>query len=166
MALLLIAFTLFRPGFWLDMIQPPFIEHPGKQILQMVQNTEPGKLMRIKVAGPDLDNPDRIKSTLLQVEVKDGRTPMERLRKSGLMITMEGDAVKLEEPMPGTPFFHLSQKFDFYADKPVVITNVYEPAKRMPKEVFYIPALLLLGLVIASQLRRRRLQGEAAGAAA
>ena len=166
-ALLLIAFTLFRPGFWLDMIQPPFIEHPGKQILQMVQNTEPGKLMRIKVAGPDLDDPDRIKATHLQVEVKDGKTPMERLRKSGLLVTMEGDRVKLEEPMPGTPFFELSQKFDFYADKPVVIANVYEPAQRMPKEVFYIPALLLLGLVIASQLYRRRRQRSAtAGATA
>jgi len=74
--------------------------------------------------------------------------------------------VKLEEPMPGTPFFHLSQKFDFYGDKPVIITNVYEPAQRMPKEVFYIPALLLLGLVIASQLYRRRRQAGMAGATA
>ena len=166
-ALLLIAFTLFRPGFWLDMVQPPFIEHPGTRILEMVQKTEPGKLMRIRVAGPDLDNPDRTRSTLLQVEVKEGGTAEERLRKSGLMVQVEGDAVKLEEPMPGTPLFHLSQKFDFYGDKPVLVTNVYEPAQRMPKEVFYIPALLLLGLVIASQLhRRRRQRAAAAGAAA
>jgi MYXO-CTERM domain-containing protein len=44
----------------------------------------------------------------------------------------------------------------------VRVTNVYEPAKRMPKEVFYIPALLLLGVVIAAQLRRRRRQTLAA----
>ncbi len=164
-ALLLIAFTLFRPGFWLDMVQPPFIEHPGTQILKLVEQTPENGLLRIRVEGPDYDNPDRIKGTYLNVEVKKGATPEERLNKSGLMITREGEVMKLEEPMPGTPYFDLAKQFDFYGDKPVVIVKVYEPAKRLPKEVFYIPAALLLGLVMLAQLSRRRKQQAAAAAA-
>ncbi len=155
-ALLLIAFTLFRPGFWLDMVQPPFIEHPGTRIVQLAEQTPQGALMRVRVQGPDLDDPDTIKGTLLNVELKGGKDGMERLRNSGLVVQVKGETVVLEEPMPGTPHFELSRQFDFYGDKPVVIARVYEPAQRLPKEVFYIPAALLLGLVIAAQLRRRR----------
>jgi hypothetical protein len=67
----------------------------------------------------------------------------------------EGDVAKLEEPIAGTPFFTRFRMFDFYADKPVTISRVEMPADRIAKEVFYIPALLLLGLVFWSQRRRR-----------
>ncbi len=164
-ALLLVAFTLFRPGFWLDMVEPPFIEHKATQLMELVKKTPENGLLRIRVEGPDYDNPDRTRTTYLNVEVKKGATPEQRLNASGLMVTPEGDSLKLEEPMPGTPYFELSKKFDFYGDKPVVIANVYEKAERMPKEVFYIPAALLLGLVMFAQLMRRRRQ-QAAGAAA
>jgi len=165
-ALLLIAFTLFRPGFWLDMVQPPFIEYPGAQLMQMVEKTPEGKFLRIRVEGPDLDNPDRVKGTFLNVELKKGKDAADRLAKAGLMTEVKDGKVILQEPMPGTPYFELSKQFDFYADKPVVIAKVHEPASRMPKEVFYIPAALLLALVIASQLRRRRRQGGAVAATA
>ncbi len=157
-ALLLIAFTLFRPGFWLDMVQPPFIEHPGRQLTEMVQKVPDGGLLRIRVQGPDYDNPDKVRTTYLNVELKPGATPEQRLQKAGLMVSVQGEVVQLEEPMPGTPYFELARQFDFYGDKPVVIANVYEKAERMPKEVFYIPAAVLLALVILAQLARRRRQ--------
>ena len=69
------------------------------------------------------------------------------------------DKVTLEEPMEFGGF--TAQKlgpdgadFDFYADEPVVLAAVELPADRLPKEIFYIPALLLLMLVIAMQRRR------------
>ena len=37
-----------------------------------------------------------------------------------------------------------------------MISEIKKEANRMPKEVFYIPALLILGLVVLLQLRRRR----------
>jgi hypothetical protein len=49
----------------------------------------------------------------------------------------------------------LTRQFDFYGDKPVVVKAVSLPNARIAKEVFYIPALLLLGLVIAMQRRRQ-----------
>ena len=60
------------------------------------------------------------------------------------------------EPLPGSPLFEkIGKKFDFYADDPVVISEVQVRADRVRKEVFYIPALLLLGLVVFLQTRRR-----------
>ena len=163
-ALLLIAFTLFRPGFWLDMVQPPFIEHKGADVMQMAEKTADGKLLRLRIAGPDFNDADKTRATTINVELKKGKGGADRLRKSGLAIMMKDGKAVLDEPQPGTPFFELSQKFDFYGDKPVTVVKAYEPASRMPKEVFYIPALLLLGLVLLSQLARKRRQD--AGAAA
>ncbi len=165
-AMLLIAFTLFRPGFWLDMVQPPFIEHEGTRIMELAEKTPDGELLRLRVEGPDFNNPDRIKGTTINLEMKGGKSPQERLAKSGLTIVLKDGKAVLEEPMAGTPFFSLSQQFDFYADQPVVIARVYEHAQRMPKEVFYIPAAVLLGLVLMSQLARRRRQNAESPAAA
>ena len=61
----------------------------------------------------------------------------------------------LDEPFPGTRFARLGQEFDFYAAEPVVVESVAVPATRMPKEIFYIPALLLLAVVVWSQRRRQ-----------
>ena len=70
-------------------------------------------------------------------------------------IVTEGNATKLEEPLPASKFEDQLRSFDFYGDKPVVVTKVEMPNNRMPKEIFYIPALLLLGLVILFQRKRQ-----------
>jgi hypothetical protein len=43
---------------------------------------------------------------------------------------------------------------DFYAEEPVQITAVEIAAERLPREIFYVPAALLLALVIFMQQRR------------
>ena len=35
LVLLLVAFTLFRPGFWLDQVQPPYVETPPAQVFEL-----------------------------------------------------------------------------------------------------------------------------------
>ena len=62
----------------------------------------------------------------------------------------------IEEPFPGTPFFEsIGKSFDYYGDDPVVVSNIRTEKDRIFKEIFYIPALLLLGLVYWMQSRRR-----------
>ena len=153
--LLLIAFTLFRPGFWLDQVQPPYDERPGTQVIELAASQPAGEPMRLVIQGPDFDNPDKIVQTTLMANLAPEGDGTARLEGAGLMVTPEGDVAKLEEPMAGTPFFTRFQMFDFYADQPVQVLRAEIPASRMPKEVFYIPALLLLGLVVWSQRRRR-----------
>jgi TRAP transporter 4TM/12TM fusion protein len=154
-ALLLIAFTLFRPGFWLDMVQPPYDERPGVQVIELAAQQPKGEPMRLVVRGPDFDNADKMAQTTVMANLGDEGDGTKRLEGAGLLVVPEGDVAKLEEPLAGTPFFTRFQMFDFYGDKPVEIVRAEMPASRMPKEVFYIPALLLLGLVVWSQRRRR-----------
>jgi TRAP transporter 4TM/12TM fusion protein len=154
-ALLLVAFTLFRPGFWLDMVQPPYDERPGVEVIELAANQPAGEPMRLVIQGPDFDNPDKIVQTTLMANLAPEGDGAARLEGAGLMVTPDGEVAKLEEPMAGTPFFTRFQMFDFYADQPVQVLRAEMPASRMPKEVFYIPALLLLGLVVWSQRRRR-----------
>jgi TRAP transporter 4TM/12TM fusion protein len=154
-ALLLVAFTLFRPGFWLDMVQPPYDERPGVEVIELAANQPAGEPMRLVIQGPDFDNPDKIVQTTLMANLAPEGDGAARLEGAGLMVTPDGEVAKLEEPMAGTPFFTRFQMFDFYADQPVQVLRAEMPASRMPKEVFYIPALLLLGLVVWSQRRRQ-----------
>jgi hypothetical protein len=154
-ALLLIAFTLFRPGFWLDMVEPPYDERPGVEVIELAASQPKGEPIRLVIQGPDFDNPDKLVETMLMANLAPEGDGAARLEGAGLMVTPEGDIAKLEEPMAGTPFFTRFQMFDFYADKPVQVLRAEMPASRMPKEVFYIPALLLLGLVVWSQRRRQ-----------
>ena len=107
------------------------------------------------VAGPDFDSGEMKETTLVLKIVGDG-SGSDRLTEFGLLLMEEDGAVKLDEPMFGTPFADTMQGFDFYADDPVVIASVKAPADQFPKEIMYIPALLLLGLVALAQRRRQR----------
>jgi len=61
---------------------------------------------------------------------------------------MENDRALIEEPFPGTPFFEsIGKSFDYYGDQPVEVGVIRSEKDRVPKEVFYIPAALLLGLI-------------------
>ena len=154
-ALMLIALTLFRPGFWLDQVQPPYTEKPGTEIENVAQTLPPGQQLRIQIAGPDVDDEEKIDSTNLQLELGNKGTGAQRLQKAGVLIMVEDGVAKFDEPLD-PKFRNLSKQFDFYADKPVTVVTVYQPnAGRWPKEVFYIPAFLLLGLIVLLQRRRQ-----------
>ena len=98
-----------------------------------------------------------IESTTILVNLGQPADAVERLRNAGLSVTVEDGRAILEEPFPGTPYFEsLGKSFDYYGDEPVQIAEIREPADRIAKEVFYIPAVLLLALIIVLQRRRMR----------
>ncbi|MEM7636502.1 MAG: TRAP transporter fused permease subunit, partial [Pseudomonadota bacterium] len=154
-ALLLIAFTLFRPGFWLDYVQPPYDEKTGIEAVELAASQPDNGLMRLVIEGPDFDDAEKTVKTTLMANLGAPGDGTKRMEQAGLLVVPEGDVAKLEEPLAGTPFFTRMQMFDFYGDKPVQILRAEMPADRTPKEVFYIPAVLLLGLVFWVQRRRR-----------
>jgi TRAP-type uncharacterized transport system fused permease subunit len=57
-ALLLVAFTLFRPGFFWDMIYAPLIKESPAKIEQMVADMQKDTRLRIEVKGEDLNGKD------------------------------------------------------------------------------------------------------------
>jgi len=160
LALLLVAFTLFRPGFWLDQIVPPTVHVEPKQILEVAKAAHADGQLTIVVSGPDFDTGE-VKSTTLLVPLGQPGEAEKRLGDAGLAVMVEDEIVKVEEPIPGSPLFEkIGKVFDYYGDAPVKIESILREADRVPKEVFYIPALLLLGLVV--YLQRRRKQSEPA----
>jgi len=154
-ALLLVAFTLFRPGFWMDMVQPPFNDFAPSQLEQAVGDADPGDTLRIRVAGPDFDTLQMTETTVV-LTVSEGASGAERLEALGFMLMPEGERMILDEPAFGTDLGETLSSFDFYGDEPVEVTAVRAPAPQAPKELMFIPALILLALIAFLQSRRAR----------
>jgi hypothetical protein len=136
---------------------PPYEVHPGSDIVQVANDLPADEPLRLTIRGPDFDNPDKISELAILVDPADSGDVMERLDKAGLLAMEDGDKLVLEEPMAGTAFFTKFQMFDFYGDEPVEVSEVLLPAHRPVKEIFYIPALALLALIVWLQRRRQAL---------
>lgn len=153
--LMLIAFTLFRPGFWLDRVDPPYVNVPAAELIQTAADHPVGEPLRLQIVGPDFDDADKMATLTVLADLGEAGDGQTRLEQAGLVVLVDDQVAELEEPFPGTPFFQTLQLFDFYADPTVQIDQILIPAKRVPKEIFYIPALLLLGCVVWLQRRRQ-----------
>jgi len=152
-ALLLIAFTLFRPGYFLDQVSEKYTSESGAAALELVEAQETGTEIRLLVEGPDFDT-GKIRPTTIVIPSVAGDAEG-ALSAQGLTVYPEGEALRLDEPFPGTPHFEaLGNEYDFYGDDPVVITQVQVENDRLPKEIFFIPALLLLAGLVLIQRRR------------
>ena len=152
-ALLVVAFTLFVPNFWLDQVQPRYVAQPGTDFETVLTEAEAGEYLRFVVAGPDFTTGAIRRTTL--VLVVDDTPPAQRLGRTGLLLMPGGDRMAMDEPMPATAYSAALRGFDFYGETPVEIVQVERPNDRMPQELFYIPALLLLGVVVLFQRRRQ-----------
>ncbi|MFK7901559.1 MAG: TRAP transporter permease [Nitratireductor sp.] len=152
-ALVLIAFVLFRPDFVMDRIQPPFTTVEPTQLTSALDGASDGQEMRIVVSGPDFDT-NAIKDTTLIFAVKGEGTGAERVEGAGLLLLEEDGKVKLDEPAFGSTFSKNLGSFDFYGDEPVVIKSIQAPVDQSPKELIFIPALIFLALIAMLQRRR------------
>ena len=165
-ALLLVAFTLFRPGFWLDYVSPPFAEKPGAEALEIAAGLPDDAELRIRIAGPDFDDPDELNHTNIVVKLGKQGDGESRFSQGGLMVIGEEDKVIIDGLTWDSKHKQLEKLFSMGdPDNPLLIEKVFLKNERMPKEVFYLPALLLLGLVILLQKGRQRKHGTAAAAA-
>ncbi len=147
LALILIAFTLFRPGFWMDMISPPFVETDPARIVEVIGDAEPDSELRTIIDGLD-EVGDPITLTMI-IKVGDEPTGEERLEAFGLELLMEDGKVLVD----GATFDSEAEKAGFDFDQ--VITTLLVPADQPPRQLMYIPALALLGFIWFLQRRRR-----------
>jgi TRAP transporter 4TM/12TM fusion protein len=152
-ALLLIAFMLFRPGFFLDQISERYASAQGSAALTLMESADAGQDVRLTILGPDFDNA-KLRPTTIIVPGLPGDA-VAALDAQGLLVTEDGELLVLDEPFPGTPHFEsLGLEYDFYGDDPVQITLVQVENDRLPKELFFIPALLMLAGIVLVQRRR------------
>jgi TRAP-type uncharacterized transport system fused permease subunit len=149
-ALLLICFTLFRPGYWLDRLQPPFDTLPASDILRVVDTIPTGSTLRFRAmsqsrAGDDVEK-------IVRLTMRSGKNGAERLQHSGLALSVLAGKVTISLVSFGSE----AAKYGLAAGDE--ITTVLVPAQRPSRYLFAIPALLLLAGVFMLQRRRRKLK--------
>jgi len=145
--LLLLAFTFFRPGFWMDMIVAPFEDVPPAQIEQAAMDVEPGQELRLAIDGLDAVG-DPVSFTAL-LPVGEGETGPDRLLASGLEYII-GDTVIVDNVTFDSPAQAAGLDWD------QTITQVQRPVAQPSKYLIYLPALLVLALVVFMQRGRAR----------
>ncbi|MBG0839587.1 TRAP transporter permease [Ectopseudomonas toyotomiensis] len=145
--LLLVAFTLFRPGFWMDMLHDPYQEVPPAELAQALDGVEDGSSLRLQVLGENAVGDPREFTLLLPVP--DGASGEERLQKLGLNLYEEGDKVLVDSVTFGSMAADAGLEFDQQ------ILSVRAPTDRWMKELMWIPGFLLFGLIVLLQRRRQ-----------
>ena len=155
--LLLITFTMFRPGFWWDMVYPATEERPGSEIMEYVENVPADKGIVLKASGMSLDGSEV--TTYLKLEIPAGDTPEERLMGAGIKLRPDGDRMAVDFVEFGSRAEDAGISFGWTIDA------VQVELERPPKELMFIPALILLGLVAFGQLRRKAREDAAAAPA-
>ena len=145
--LLLVAFTLFRPGFWMDMLHDPYQEVPPAELAQALDGVEDGSSLRLRVLGENAVGDPREFTVLLPVP--DGASGQERLEKLGLNLYEEGDKVLVDSVTFGSMAADAGLEFDQQ------ILSVRAPTDRWMKELMWIPGFLLFGLIVLLQRRRQ-----------
>ncbi|PPE68002.1 TRAP transporter permease [Caldimonas caldifontis] len=148
LALLLVTFTLFRPGFWWDMVYPPYKEAPAAELLTFAETAPRNANKRIWIEGETLEGREVRKGVLLPLG--EPGPARERLAKAGLRVVPMGDELQIIAVQFG------SQAARLGVEQGWRITGIEMPADRPAKEWMYLPALALLGLVVVLQRRRAR----------
>ncbi|MGP6087962.1 TRAP transporter permease [Antarctobacter jejuensis] len=144
--LLLIAFTFFRPGFWMDMVAPPFENVPPAQFEQTLGEAEPGQELRLTVDGLNsVGDPVTFTAPLV---VPAGETGADRLAATGIDLVETDGKVMIDNVAFGSAAAEAGLDWD------QEIVEVLSPVSQPSKYLMYIPALLLLALVVFMQRRR------------
>jgi len=148
--LVLVALTLFRPGFWLDRVEPAYISQPPASIFDIAQDVPSGGMLRVGLEGMTLFG-DEVSSTYQLPLGEDGRSGFDRLAQSAGLELVERDGTVVVDMIGfGQAAEQAGIDFDW------IVTGVEVENDRMPKEIFYIPAMFLFGLIVFVQRRRHQ----------
>ncbi len=146
--LFLVCFTLFRPGFWMDMVQEPFSFAPAAEVFAEADQTEPGEPLFIRFEA-QTSSGDIVEKTV-RLRLGEGPTGDRRMRAEGLGLSRLGDEV-----MVSTVRLR-SQAAKFGIQPGDRVIALVRPTDRPSAQWFMLPALALLGLIFAAQVRRKR----------
>ncbi len=146
LALLLIAFTLFRPGFWWDRFYPPFQEVAPEKIEQLAGDLPDAANLSFKARGMTLEGDEE--ERLITLPLGSSGPGTERLDNAGVKFRQDPDGVFTDY----VAFDSAAQKAGLDFDWQVLSIKVEQD--RPGKHWMYVPAMLLLLLI--GWLQRRR----------
>ena len=146
MILLLVAFSLFRPNFWMDMITPPYTKVAATDLMQVIEKAPAGEQLRVWIEGEDM-NGDLIKKGML-LPLGDVDAPAKRLEQFGVRLMAMGEDITVTSVKFRSP----AAKAGFQQGQKVTGMEIANP--RPAPEWLFIPTLAVLALVVVAQRRR------------
>jgi TRAP-type uncharacterized transport system fused permease subunit len=153
LSLLLVAFTLFRPGFWMDRISPPLAHLDPNRTVELAAEMAPDTNLRLVLEGENIDGNFVTTTAVLPLGAK--ASGVERLESAGLILREEEGRVLVDDVVWDSPAQQLGIEFDW------VVTAIEVRLDQPAKQWLYAPGLLLMSLVVIAQLRRKRKGGAA-----
>ena len=147
-ALLLVAFTLFRPGFFWDMVYPELETRPATELEQFVGDLPSSRQLRLTLKGEKMNGDEFTMVVSLAAGKK--APAQERLQAIGFATRNEDGRILVDNVVFNSP----AQKAGLDWDQEIV--NIQTLTDRPRKQWMFIPALALLALVWFSQRRRVR----------
>ncbi len=155
LVLILAVVLLFRPDFFLDQWQDKYTETTGGAALSAIEALPENGNARLRISAPDFDT-GIVGTITISFTALEAGSGADRLNAVGLSVLEQDGMLLLDEPFPGTPYFEtLANDYDFYGVAPAQIEAVAVENDRMPKEIFFIPGLLLVLLIAGLQNRRK-----------
>lgn len=144
--LLLVAFTLFRPGFWMDLLHDPYRDTAPAELVQTMGQVEAESTLRLRMEGEDAVGKLRRFTVLLPVP--EGASGEDRLAKLGIQTYEQDGKILIDTVTFG------SQAADLGLEMDQQILSVKAPTERWSKELMWLPGFLLFGAVVWLQRRR------------
>ncbi|MGY4674083.1 TRAP transporter permease [Ursidibacter arcticus] len=157
LVLIFAAFVLFRPGFFMEHISPTARHIEPAQMVEEIAKTPVGQHLTIKVAGVNpYGKPIEFYS---QLTVPQGDSGEDRIKALGLTLLDTGEKIEIDGKaspkiiIDNVELESPAAKVGLNWDQ--TILDVALPQSSLPKELMFIPALLLI-LGVAWNQRRRK----------
>ncbi|NAW69150.1 TRAP transporter fused permease subunit [Vibrio sp. V27_P1S3P104] len=154
-ALLLLTFTFFRPGFWWDMIYPAQHIYPGTQLESLVEQTPVGQPLTMIVAGETLTGNYVSKTVMLPFDDQ-ATNAAQRIASMGLIINKANNRMLIDMVEFGSPAEAAGIDFDWE------VRSIIVDSDRPMKEWVFLPAIFFTLLLGWNQKRRAAKQALAA----
>ena len=158
LVLLLAAFTLFRPGFFMEEISPSSRHIEPAQMVKALESVPAGENLMLKVSG--LNPYGKPIEFYSQLSVPAGQTGEEKVQALGLTLLDTGEQIEFDgKPSPKILIDNVeidspAAKAGLNWDQTILDVAVAQAS--LPKELMFIPALLLIFGVAWNQRRRER----------
>ena len=147
-ALLLVVWTLFRPGFWMNKLEPELAAEPVAKIYEIAAALPADAQIRLRVVGETLEG--EVVDKVVMLPVGAPGSGEDRLRVGAGLVLDERQGRWLVDDLAFGGAAE-KQQIDFgWEVTAVQVRNPDRPAKHW----FYLPALLLLAVVYRAQTRR------------
>ncbi len=146
LVLLLCAFMMFRPGFFMEKLSPSTQTFDAKEFVTEIEKAPANQPFILKVSGEDLG---KTITYYAQMNIPDV-SPSQRIKELGLELFNEDEKLMIDFVESNSP----ADKAGLSWDQQII--SVALPIDNYSKEWFFIPPLLIAFMIFRRQRRREK----------